>query len=367
MLDIARRSEVSQPTVSDVLNDRWREKGIAEATCDRVLAAARELGYRPNGIARRLTAGRTNLIGLVLPYIAGSFFAEITFGLEMEARSRGYHVVLCHSYGQREREETEIGLLLELRVDGLIVAPAFDAPPGEIYGELRAGSQPLVFLDSYLDGMDASFVGTDDLLGGRLAAEHLISMGHRRIAHLAGPQTGSSTRGRCEGYRKAVRESGLGLTPGPMAEMSVGDRQRAQETVSAWLSVDPEITAIFAASDMLAAGALSAIQELGRRPGEDVAVVGYGDAGSATAWGMRLTTVRQPKQQIGREAAALVINAVEDSSAEPAQRFIAPELVVRDTCGGSCEDARTDAPFWLPLERGDAVVSGERRRSPLRT
>jgi len=364
MIDIARKSGVSQPTVSDVLNDRWREKGLAEATRDHVLAAARALNYRRNGIARRLTAGRTNLIGLVVPYIAGSFFAEITFALEMEARRRGYHVILCHSYGLREREEREIDLLLELCVDGLIVAPAFDAPPGDVYEELETGGLPLVFLDSRLDGIPAHFVGTDDIHGGRLATEHLIGLGHRRIAHLAGPQQASSTRGRCEGYRRAIGESGLAATPELIAEMSVGDRSRAQETVAAWLSADTGITAIFAASDMLAAGALSALEALGKRAGEDIAVIGYGDSGTATAWGLRVTTVRQPTQEIGREATALLIDSVENPAAGPVQRFIAPELVVRDTCGGQHKSVEADVPFWLALEEGEMDLAGlEERRT----
>ena len=333
MSDIARLCGVSQPTVSDVLNGKWREKGIAENTRERVLKAARELRFRRNGMARRLTSGRTHLIGVSLPYVVGSFFAEITFAIEVEACRRGYHVILCHSYNRREKEEKELELLLELCVDGVIVAPAFDAPPGEIYAEMAARKTPLVFIDSYLDAIKAGFACTDDVEGGRLAARHLTGLGRKRIAHLAGPSTATSTLNRRRGWEQAMAEAGLAVDTARVAEMSVGDAARARDAVTRWMKSDPAIDAVFAASDDLASGAIVAARELGKRVPEDLAVVGYG---ASTAWGLSLdvTTVRQPTREIGATAASMLIDSIEGGPAELRKVFLAPQLVVRGTCGG---------------------------------
>ena len=350
MTDLARICGVSQPTVSDVLNGKWREKGIAEATRDRILAAARRLSFRRNGIARRLSSGKTKFVGLVLPYIIGTFFAEITFALEMEARRRGYHVILCHSYGQREREQREIELLLELCVDGLIVVPAFDAPTGAVYAEMRQFGLPLVFLDSEVRGVEAHFVATDDVLGGLTATRHLIELGHRRIAHLAGPQVeGASTWGRREGYERALEEAGLATDADLVAEMEVGESRKAYEAVSRWLASGSGITAVFAASDTLAAAAVNALRDRDLSAPRDVAVVGYGDLASINASGLRLSTSRQPTQGIGRAAAEVLIDAVEGEAEGVVRRLLEPRLIVRDSCGGPNKTDDTDVPFWVAL------------------
>ncbi len=354
MSDIARVCGVSQPTVSDVLNGKWREKGIAEATRERVLKAARELRFRRNGMAKRLTSGRTHLIGVALPYVVGSFFAEITFAIEVEACRRGYHVILCHSYNRREKEEKEIELLLELCVDGLIVAPAFDAPPGEVYAEMASRGTPLVFIDSYLGGIAAGFAGTNDVEGGRMAARHLIGLGRRRIAHLAGPSTATSTLNRRLGWEQAMTDAGLAVDPAWTVEMGVGDQARAREAVTRWLKTDPPVDAVFAASDDLASGAVAAARELGKRVPEDLAVVGYG---ASTVWGLSLdlTTIRQPTREIGATAASMLIDAIERGPAELRRAFLAPKLVARGTSGGPRTVESNRERRWYDTAEGEIV------------
>jgi len=364
MSDIARVCGVSQPTVSDVLNGKWRAKGIAESTRERVLKTARELHFRRNGMARRLTSGRTRLIGVALPYILGSFFAEITFALEVEACRRGYHVILCHSYNRREKEEREIELLLELCVDGLIVAPAFDAPPGEVYAEVAARKMPLVFMDSYLEGIEAGFAGTDDVRGGCLAARRLIETGRRRIAHLAGPGSASSAANRRRGWEQTMAEAGLPVDPAWAPEMEVGDEPRACEIVTEWLRADLPIDAVFCASDALAAGAIMAARRLGKRVPQDLSVVGYG-ASDSGALALDLTTVKQPTREIGAAAAAMLIDAVEGKIKEMPRRFIAPELIARGTCGGPrTVGDRGPSRWFVPAESEMARALIEKGRRP---
>lgn len=350
MYDVARASGVSQSTVSMVLGGKWRTVGIAQGTRDRIVETARHLNFRRNGIARRLTAGRTHMLGFVVPHIAGYFFARITFELELEARRREYHVVLCHSYDRRDQELREMELLLEMRVDGIVVAPASDAPAGPLYEELRRHHIPFLFLDSYLDDVAAPFVGTDDLRGGYVATRHLLDRGHRRIAHLAKSQTASSTRARCQGYRRAMAEAGVPAAPEWIADTTANEREQVRGAVAGWLAADPPVTAIFAADDRVAAIAMHTLRAAGKRVPEDVAVVGYGDL-YPTEMGLDLTSVRQPTEEIGRQAAGMVIDLAEGKPAEPAQRFLPPRLIVRGSCGAPERSREEDASTWFSPER----------------
>jgi LacI family transcriptional regulator len=331
MKRIAGELGVSITTVSKVLNNH---DDISPATRARVMAKVEELGYRPNAVARSLTLRRTHTLGMVIPDLLHSFFAEILSGIELVASERGYGLLLCSSAENPAKERSELQLLHGRQVDGIILAPSHGSGNGEILRELLSQGIGVVMIDrDDYPNIPCHRVLTDDEQVGVLATEHLLASGRRAIAHLAGPRLVHAKR-REKGWKDTLRAAGIRIPSdwivpsGFMASDGYRSMKRA-------LSLRPRIDAVFCANDPSAIGAMKAVWEAGLRVPDDIAIVGAGDVIYGELLKVPLTTVSWSRVELGREAAELLLNAAERNGNEPRRVIIPPHLVIRESCGGA--------------------------------
>lgn len=321
--EVAESAGVSYATVSHVINNT---RVVTQETRERVLAAMAALNYRPNALARSLRQGKTNTLGLVLPDSANPFFAEISRGIEDEAFKKGYSVFFCNTELDTQRELFYVDVLSKKQVDGIIFVAVGDQADSLDF--LLRQNMPVVMIDRDLPNVQVDAVLTDHQLGGFLATQHLIELGHKRIACIAGPSTITPSAERMTGYRKALEQANL-----PYDEKMIirGDyhAQSGMEITNAILKMDPRPTAIFALNDLMALGALRAAAEAGCSVPRDLAVVGYDDLELAKFTTPPLTTIAQPKKEIGIQAISLLVDRISRKSLSPSRLILAPELIVR--------------------------------------
>lgn len=296
LTDVARRAGTSGKTVSRVLNG---EGPVSEATRDRVLAAVRELGFRPNLMARNMRTGdRDSTLGLVVPRIANPFFSAVAAGIEDAVRDRGLTLLLGSSADDPDREQSVLNSFLSRRVSALLVAPAPGADHRFLRAE-RAGGLPLVFLDRPAAGLSADCVVSANAAGAEQGVTHLAAHGHRRIAFVGDrPGAPHTRRERFRGYRSALTAAGL-----PYARELVADAsgpEAAAGAVHRLLALADPPTALFTANNVTSLGALPALAAAGRG---EVAVVGFDDLPLAQLVSPGLTVVAQDPERIGRCAA----------------------------------------------------------------
>ena len=322
--DVARVVGVSPSTVSRALND---SPLIREETKARIRRIAQELGYERNELARGLVKGASGAIGLVIPDITNPFFAEVTRGVGEVAHARGYGVILCNTEEDPDRERSYIRLLRRKRVDGLILTSVTAEDP--YLKALARSKTPFVLVSRACQLVPAPYVGVDDRLGGRLAVEHLVELGHRRIGFIGGPADVQSSLDRLAAFEAVLTEHGI-----PVREewISFSDfTQRAGYRAGKELlrrKVRP--SAVFAANDVVALGVLQAADELGLRVPEDLSVVGYDDISYAGLPRIELTTVAQPSFEMGKIAAEWLLSVLEGGPRR-LYRLLTPKLVVRRT------------------------------------
>jgi len=330
LADIARALGVSKMTVSRAINNHPE---ISPETRARILDAAQRMNYRPNQFARALTTNRSYLLGVVVPDLMHSYFAEICRGIESVAKPLGYQNLICSTDEDSVSEESEIEALLP-RTDGLILASS--ASPGEtkFFRRIIRERARLVLIDRQLEGVKCPMVTTDDVKVGALATEHLLSLGHRRVGHLKGTLASTGTL-RFEGYRKALAKRGVPFDPELVKECGFTERD-GYEATRDWLRDGDLPPAIFAANDPAAIGAMSAITEAGLRLPEDIALVGGGNIHYGDMLRVPLTTVAWSKPEMGHAAARLLIDLVEGKRGTREQHVIVePELIVRASCGAT--------------------------------
>jgi LacI family transcriptional regulator len=339
--EIAEKIGVSPTIVSDVLNEKWRERRVSRKTRDKVLRIAKELGYRRNAIASSLSRQQTKVLGLLIPCVTFSFWPDVARAVEDTSRDHGYHVLLCYSDDSVERECQEIELLREHQVAGLIITPAHDRGNEgiDIFLQLKKDRVPFVLVDKFIEGLDGNFVGVDDRAGAYEAVTHLIKLGHKRIAYISGAKNASTTKGRLQGYQEALIDSNI--TPDPDLIAGDGwmevDGYKAAKTL---LELGPRKrpTAIFTITDLCAFGAIQAIEETGLRVPRDMAVVGFSDIQSASIPRVSLTTVRQPAREIGKQAVQIILEEIKNRTSDiidmdTKKVIFKPELVIRKSCG----------------------------------
>ena len=320
--DVAERSGVSTATVSRVLSGAAPAR---DTTRERVLAAARELDYRPSGIARALKRSETRTIGLLITDIGNPFFPQIVRAVEDEAHRRGYGVVLCNAADDPERELAYLDVLLERRVDGLIVASA--RTTRRHAARLASVPMPVVLVNAEGPAGSLPRIAVAHRRGARLAAEHLLALGHRRLGHITAPTSlAGAARLRLAGVIDALRSAGLDATE---LAVSAGDElveggARAMEEL---LATRPDVTGIVCYNDLTAVGALRSARAAGLRVPEDVSIVGFDDIELAAWTDPPLTTVRQPTDVLGRWA----VERLTEPPAASANRRVTlePTLVVR--------------------------------------
>lgn len=323
--DIAREAKVSVCTVSHVLNNTPGYK-VKPETRVLVLKTAQRLNYQPNMIARGLVKKRSYLVGVVVNRVTIALLPETLQGIEAVADDLGYSILLYTHMWSPERERKYLKGLLQKGVDGIIIQPVFPENI-ELLQEVQA-SVPLVQLHNTLAGLDAPAVVADHVQAGRLAAEHLIRLGHRRIAHLRGP--GSHGDMRYQGYREALIAHGI-----PEATELVLDSTWEWESgrdLTLQLLKNPERpTAIFACSDLVAWGAMKAAATAELSVPRDLAIVGVDDIPIAPLMEVPLTTVALPKENAGRLAMEILHRYIEHGQED--SRVLDVELVVRKSCG----------------------------------
>jgi LacI family transcriptional regulator len=328
--DIARELGVSLATVSRALAD---SPDISADTKERVWATAEALNYLPNLAARSLRSRRTRVIGVVVENVSHEFGAQIVRGIHDQLVRGGYQMLLSSVGAGPDEDRTAVGMLLERSVDGLIIADAVHhlaeaAPP-----ELTNSPLPLVFINRHLTVPgDASYVAPDDVYGGYIATEHLISHGHRRIGYIAGPPAWQPTWDRLDGYKRALANYGLSFDESLVAW---GDW-----TLPSGYAVTRELlgqsdrpSAIFAGNDLMAAGAIDAARDLGLVLPSELALVGYDGRGMSRYLRPALTTVTKPTYELGRAASSLLIDRIMKVSGSPTALAVRGHLIHRASCG----------------------------------
>jgi len=324
--DIARALNVSKMTVSRAINNHPE---ISRATRARILATAQKMKYRPNQFARALTTNHSYLIGIVVPDLMHSYFAEICRGVEAHARPVGYQNLICSTDEEARKEMDEIEALLS-RTDGLIVASALSSTEAKFYRRLLSEGANIVLIDRLLDGLRCSAVTTDDVQVGILATEHLVKLGHRKVGHLRGPNVSTANK-RLEGYQQAIRKAGLK----PLVRDCGFTEVDSYTAMEKWIAAGKLPTAIFAANDPAAIGAMAAMDQAGLRVPDDVAFVGAGSIHYGDMLRVPLTTVTWSKAEMGQSAASLLLELIDGKKKARRHRTITvpPELLIRDSCG----------------------------------
>ncbi len=324
--DVAERAGVSKSTVSHVINGtRYVRPEVAE----RVRRAMAELNYTPNRLARSLRRKTTHTIGLITPDNANPFFAQVAQAVEEVCFRRGYTVLLGNAAGDVDRELRYIRVMVEKQVDGLIVAAS--GLDSEHLRPQVIGRTPVVLVDRNLPDLDVDRVLADHRQGGRLATGHLIALGHRRIGCIAGPAHTSAGSERLAGYRDALVAAGLPvdeslIVPG---EFDLASGYRAMRQL---LEHSDPPTAVFAANDQMAIGALRALREAGVSVPEGCSVVGYDDTPLASYVAPPLTTVHQPVARLGRLAAETLLDRLAEPERPVQCHVLSVELVERASC-----------------------------------
>ncbi|MEO8576074.1 MAG: LacI family DNA-binding transcriptional regulator [Gemmatimonadales bacterium] len=324
--DVAKRAGVSQPTVSLVLSKNARARVSAE-TRERVLLAARELGYVPNVVARSLVSSRSYAIGVIVPDLRNPFFAEVVSGAERVASEAGYAVLLCET--REIPRDRHIQALLERQVDGIMV----DAIGAASLPEAMLAGVNLVLIDEPPDRWPG--VASDALGAGRMAAEHLLSLGHMRFGFI-GPATNvHAIRMRERGFVKALESRNIHIESSMLRRVAA-TAAGGQAGMRALLALDNPPTAVFCSNDLVAAGALKVCSLDGVGVPQEMSIVGCDDIELASLLVPELTTIAIPARELGARAARLLLQGLKDNDSESRtsprpQRTIASRLVVRGT------------------------------------
>jgi LacI family repressor for deo operon, udp, cdd, tsx, nupC, and nupG len=326
--DIARIAGVSHSTVSRALSD---SSLVREETKARIRRLAEEMGYSPSAIARGLVTQRTRTIGLVVTSIADPFWAEVVGGVEEAALDYGYNIILANSNSERQREITAVKTLREKRVDGIIVAAS---RVGALYRPmLEELGAPIVLVNSHSEEEESYIysIATDNVRGGRLATEHLLRLGHRRIGYIADPEDLGSNSDRLQGYQQALSAWERDLDPALIVNGD-GNLEGGQRAMHQLLSLSNPPTGVFCYNDLTAIGALHAARQRGLRMPEDISVVGYDDLAIAAYTTPPLTTVAQAKREMGRKATEMVLSLLSENPSA-ANIVLQGELIVRESTG----------------------------------
>ena len=325
MRDVAERAGVSKATVSHVINDT---RFVEDTTKERVQSAIKELGYRPNIIARSLTTQRTRMIGYIVSDVTNTFFGEIMRGIEDVLISNNYSIMVCNTNEVLEREEYYIDLLLRQGVDGIIAAAT--SQNWQALSEASKLNIPIVLLDRTFDNASSPYVGVNNRQGAYLGTKHLIEQGYEKIGILSGFQRLSTMRERLSGFEMAMAEHNIHVRDdwSLSSPLSIEDGNKA---IKQLMQSDDRPSAVFICNNLLSLGALMGLQELGLRCPDDVAIVGFDDHPWAQVSDPPLTVVRQPTYAIGQSAADKILGALNGNRTDIPSAIFNCELVIRQS------------------------------------
>lgn len=331
MRDVAERANVHSSTASRALNSATRSL-VNEETVERVLTAARELDYRPNSLARGLKTKRSLTIGMLLPDLTNPLFPPIVRGIEDTLEAADYTLILANTDNHAEREIQTVARMLDRRVDGLILATAQLVTP--LVEDVIAAGVPVVLVNRSVDDPQVPAVTGDDHAGIGLAVKHLASLGHTRIAHVAGPQQVSTGLGRYHSFLAWMKIAGLEADPDLIVFADWYHEDPGVKAFQEVLDRRNDFTAVVAANDLLAIGCYDVLNDANLKIGIDVSVTGFNDMPFADKLHPPLTTIRIPHYQIGVKAAELMLDILEHGEgASQVSIKLAPSLVVRRSTG----------------------------------
>lgn len=324
MKDVARIAGVSTSTVSHVIN---KDRFVSEAITAKVDAAIKSLNYAPSALARSLKLNQTRTIGMLITASTNPFYSELVRGVERSSFERGYSLVLCNTEGDEQRMNRNLETLMQKRVDGLLLlCTETHQPSPEIMQ--RYPSVPTVMMDwAPFDG-DSDLIQDNSLLGGDMATQYLIDQGHSRIACIAGPLDKTPARLRLEGYHAAMARCGLPVAEGYVvtSDFEFGGGFSAMQQL---LALPQRPQAVFVGNDAMAVGAYQALYQAGLQIPQDMALVGYDDIELARYMTPPLTTIHQPKDELGELAIDVLIHRMADPQQKQQRVQLTPELVVR--------------------------------------
>jgi LacI family transcriptional regulator len=296
---------------------------------EKVIAA---LGYVPNGLARGLTSSKTGVLGLMVPDVSNPFYAPIVRGAESIARRAGFHVILCNSESNLAYEREYISAMLRQRIEGLLIAPVGDESRANLL-HLERLHTPYVLIDRSVNGVECDVVQADSVGGARRLIEHLIALGHRRIAMIAEGMSVSTSRDRRRGYQDALETAGIPIDTRFLIETTV-DLPGGYNGMQKLLELDTPPTAVFAINNLTAVGAIRAIREHGIRVPEDMALVAFDDIEHVASMWPFLTVIPQPAETFGVIAAQLLLERIAGRGAEHHRVVMLPsDPIVRESCG----------------------------------
>jgi LacI family transcriptional regulator len=328
--DVAARAGVHPATASRALNPDT--KGMTSAdTAERVLRAAEELGYQPNTVARSLRTARSSSIGVVVPDLTNPLFPPIVRGIEAELTPRGYVLLIVNTDNSARQEEQLIASLRSRSIDGLILATARLSHP--LIETLAQSDLPVVLVNRRREGLPLPCVIPDDAAGIRLAVEHLAGLGHRRIAHIAGPQDTSTGIARMGAFRAAVAAHGLAEQEALIKQCDSWSEHEGARGLRELLDGGASFTAVIAGNDMLAVGCYDVLTERGIGCPEDISVVGFNDMPFVDKLRPALTTVHIPQHDLGAEAAKLLLAQMRHLRREERSVLLPVWLAVRQSTG----------------------------------
>ncbi|MDP4567893.1 LacI family DNA-binding transcriptional regulator [Pseudomonas sp. LPH60] len=322
--DVAALAGISYTTVSHVLN---KTRPVSEEVRVKVEAAIKRLDYVPSAVARSLKAKTTATIGLLVPNSLNPYFAELARGIEDYCERNGYCVILCNSDDNPDKQRNYLRVLLEKRIDGLIVTSA-GGDSGLAQG-LAGVRTPMVIVDRGLEGVDADLVRIDHHYGAYLATRHLLELGHRDIACIGGPANTSVAQMRLAGFRQALQEAGVEVSAGRILESDFSSTGGYRAAAQLLESRPP--SAIFAANDMMGIGVLRAAAERNIRVPSELSVIGFDDILMSRYVYPALTTVGQSILQLGETAAELLLRRIAARELPVDQRIVTPNIVLRES------------------------------------
>ncbi|PLS16053.1 LacI family transcriptional regulator [Bacillus sp. M6-12] len=325
IVDVAKMANVSTATVSRVISNTG---SVKSGTAEKVLEAIQKLNYQPNLLARQLRRLETKTILVVVPDITNTFFSNVLRGIEAIASEHGYQVLLGDTENIVERESGYLNIIRQKKADGMILLTARSSQ--NLLEEI-AQEYPVVLACEYIEGSKLPTVSIDNISSARKAADYLIGLGHKRIAHISGPLGVVVGRDRLRGFQQAMIQNGLTVEPFLVQE---GDFtfESGFNLMMKFLALEHSPTAVFAANDEMAIGAVKAIKSKGLKVPEDISVVGFDDIKFASVFEPAITTIAQPTFELGKIAMELLLKLMNNDELKKKQYMLEDRLVVRESC-----------------------------------
>lgn len=321
--DIARECKVSATTVSRALNN---SNEISKKTRERILKTCAERGYVPNSSARNLILKKTNMIGLLIPDITNQYYAYVSKGVSSYLEKIGYGLVLCNSDRNKENENRYIDFLSQKRVDGIILIPV--KPKAEDYKKIIANI-PLVMVDNYVNDLEISYVGNDNYAGARKIVSHMIRQGYRKIGVILGDESSSASNERLKAYKDVLIENNIEIVDEFLLRSSATFDDGFK---LAKILIDQKVEAIFTINDSVAMGVMKYCHMNNIQIPKDIGIAGYDDIEQAAMLPVPLTTIHQRKFELGKIAAKILIDEINDNKSAKQKIILQPKLIIRKSC-----------------------------------